>query len=60
MTKLEITPEQEKLARFAKAMGHPTKVKYCINVESWREAQEMFAKLFKDCYPNRKPCCNKD
>ena len=110
MAKLEITPEQEQLARFAKAMGHPTriailnflaqrnecffgdihevlpiakatvsqhlselkeagliqgtieppKVKYCINVESWRDAQEMFAKLFKDCYPNRKLCCNKD
>ena len=26
MTKLEITPEQEKLARFAKAMGHPTRI----------------------------------
>lgn len=26
MTKLEITPEQERLARFAKAMGHPTRV----------------------------------
>lgn len=110
MAKLEITPEQERLARFAKAMGHPTriailhflaqrnecffgdihevlpiakatvsqhlselkeagliqgtieppKVKYCINVESWRDAQEMFAKLFKDCYPNRKLCSNKD
>lgn len=26
MTKLEITPEQERLARFAKAMGHPTRI----------------------------------
>lgn len=26
MMKLEITPEQERLARFAKAMGHPTRI----------------------------------
>ncbi len=26
MTKLEITPEQDRLARFAKAMGHPTRI----------------------------------
>lgn len=26
MAKLEITPEQERLARFAKAMGHPTRI----------------------------------
>lgn len=26
MSKLEITSEQEKLARFAKAMGHPTRI----------------------------------
>lgn len=26
MAKIEITPEQEKLARFAKAMGHPTRI----------------------------------
>ena len=26
MSKLEITAEQEKLARFAKALGHPTRV----------------------------------
>lgn len=26
MSKIEITSEQEKLARFAKAMGHPTRV----------------------------------
>lgn len=26
MTKLEITPEEERLARFAKAMGHPTRI----------------------------------
>ncbi len=109
MAKLEITPEQERLARFAKAMGHPTriailhflaqrnecffgdihevlpiakatvsqhlselkeagliqgtieppKVRYCINEESWQEAQEMFANIFKDCSPDKKPCCNK-
>ena len=26
MAKLEVTPEQERLARFAKAMGHPTRI----------------------------------
>ena len=26
MAKLEITLEQERLARFAKAMGHPTRI----------------------------------
>lgn len=26
MAKIEITPEQERLARFAKALGHPTRV----------------------------------
>ena len=26
MTKIEITPDQERLARFAKAMGHPTRI----------------------------------
>ncbi len=26
MSKIEITPEQERLARFAKAMGHPTRI----------------------------------
>lgn len=26
MTKFELTPEQERLARFAKAMGHPTRI----------------------------------
>lgn len=26
MAKVEITPEQERLARFAKAMGHPTRI----------------------------------
>lgn len=26
MVKLEITPEQQQLARFAKAMGHPTRI----------------------------------
>lgn len=26
MAKIEITPEQERLARFAKAMGHPTRI----------------------------------
>ena len=26
MAKLEIRPEQERLARFAKAMGHPTRI----------------------------------
>lgn len=26
MAKFEITPEQERLARFAKAMGHPTRI----------------------------------
>lgn len=26
MAKLEITPDQERLARFAKAMGHPTRI----------------------------------
>lgn len=26
MSKLEITPEQERLARIAKAMGHPTRI----------------------------------
>lgn len=26
MSKIEISPEQERLARFAKAMGHPTRV----------------------------------
>lgn len=26
MAKIDITPEQEKLARFAKAMGHPTRI----------------------------------
>ncbi len=26
MAKIEITPEQERIARFAKAMGHPTRI----------------------------------
>lgn len=26
MAKLELTPEQEQLAKFAKAMGHPTRI----------------------------------
>lgn len=26
MAKIEITPDQERLARFAKAMGHPTRI----------------------------------
>lgn len=26
MAKIDITPEQERLARFAKAMGHPTRI----------------------------------
>jgi DNA-binding HxlR family transcriptional regulator len=30
MAKLEITPEQERLARFAKAMGHPTRIAILI------------------------------
>lgn len=99
MAKLEITEDQERLARFAKAMGHPTriaillflsqrnecffgdihevlpiakatvsqhlselkdagliqgtilppKVKYCINWENWKLAQQLFSKMFDGC-----------
>jgi len=107
MAKLEITLEQERLARFAKAMGHPTriailnflaqrnecffgdihevlpiakatvsqhlselkeagliqgtieppKVKYCINVENWKLARQLFSQMLDDCCPSKKNSC---
>ncbi|WP_304973660.1 helix-turn-helix transcriptional regulator [uncultured Duncaniella sp.] len=107
MAKLEITLEQERLARFAKAMGHPTriailnflaqrnecffgdihevlpiakatvsqhlselkeagliqgtieppKVKYCINVEYWKLARQLFSQMLDDCCPSKKNSC---
>lgn len=98
MAKQELTKEQEKLARFAKALGHPIRiailqmlanqsccyhgdmseilpiakstlsqhlnelkdagliqgtiipptVKYCINLENWTLAQQLFAVFFKE------------
>lgn len=99
MTKKECTIKQEQIARFAKAMGHPTriailnflakrdtcyfgdindelpiakatvsqhlkelkesgliqgeveapKVRYCINQENWKLANELFGELFAKC-----------
>lgn len=107
MSKFEITPEQVRLARFAKAMGHPTriailhflaqrnecffgdihevlpiakatvsqhlselkeagliqgtieppKVRYCINPENWKEASEIFSRMFAECCPSPKNSC---
>lgn len=109
MAKIEITSDQERLSRFAKAMGHPTriailnflaqrnecffgdihevlpiakatvsqhlselkdagliqgtieppKVKYCINLENWKLARQLFADMF-DQYslPKKNSCCS--
>ncbi len=101
------TTQQEQLARFAKAMGHPAriaileflakqetcyfgaiheelpiakatvsqhlkelkeagliqgeveppKVKYCINRENWKLAQEVFGNFFGQCVCKKESCC---
>ena len=101
------TSEQEQIARFAKAMGHPArmailsflsnqescyfggiheelpiakatvsqhlkelkdagliqgeiegpKVKYCINKENWKLAQELFNEFMVQCICKKKNCC---
>lgn len=107
MAKIEISPEEERLARFAKAMGHPTriailrflaqrsecffgdihevlpiakatvsqhlselkeagliqgtieppKVRYCINLDNWAIAKQLFAKMFDECSTSKKNSC---
>ena len=47
MAKLEITLEQERLARFAKAMGHPTRIAI-LNFLAQR-------KIYMRCFRLRKP-----
>lgn len=108
MTKKECTIKQEQIARFAKAMGHPTriailnflakrdtcyfgdindefpiakatvsqhlkelkesgliqgeveapKVRYCINQENWKLANELFGEFFGKCLCKKDNCCN--
>lgn len=102
----DYTEDSEKLARFAKALGHPAritimeflagqdscffgeihdelpiakatvsqhlkelkdagliqgeieppKVRYCVNLENWALAKELFTTLFS-CYADKKTCC---
>ncbi len=33
------------------------KVKYCINRENWRLAQQLFADLFRSCAEKKDLCC---
>ncbi|MCI1681139.1 MAG: helix-turn-helix domain-containing protein [Bacteroides sp.] len=33
------------------------KVKYCINRENWRLAQQLFADLFRSCAEKKDICC---
>lgn len=33
------------------------KVKYCINRENWKLAQELFGEFFSDCACKKESCC---
>lgn len=33
------------------------KVKYCINRENWKLAQELFCEFFSDCACKKESCC---
>ena len=33
------------------------KVKYCINRENWKLAQELFSEFFSDCACKKESCC---
>ena len=73
MESKKYTLEQEQIARFAKAMGHPArmaileflakqeietpKVKYCINRENWKIASMLFSKFFGQCVCKKESCC---
>lgn len=35
----------------------PPKVKYCINRENWRLAQELFGRFFGQCACKKEGCC---
>ena len=35
----------------------PPKVRYCINLENWKIARQLFAKIFEDCHPSKKNSC---
>ena len=54
MAKLEITSEQERLARYAKAMGHPTRI--AILIFSLKETN-VFSETYMKCCRLRKLLC---
>ena len=56
MTKKTYTDQEEQIARFAKAMGHPPKVRYCINRANWTVARNLFVGFFCDC-KDKDSCC---